>query len=214
LSAVDSYFFSEFNKNIALIFNYFDEYNWHEATMVLRSFFWNDICDNYIEAIKYKFYLEDQKFRKASLKNALNLFYKILKVFSVLMPFISEEIYSILYKRFIGSKSIHLEKWPTPYENLSKELTEKGRLGFEIIKSLRMNKSKLQIPLNQELSKVIILTGNNDVIYLESLKEDIKNTIRIKNVEIMDKSIENSIKDKPDLKYDFEELNISTYFFK
>ena len=69
-------------------------------------------------------------------------------------------------------------------------------------------------PLNQELSKVIILTGNNDVNYLESLNEDIKNTIRIKNLEIMDKSIESSIKDKPDLKQDFEELNITIYFFK
>jgi len=214
LSAVDSFFFSEFNKNLALISNYFDEYNWHEATMVLRSFFWNDICDNYIEAIKYKFYIEDEKFREASLKNALNLFYKILKIFAILMPFISEEIYSILYKRFIELKSIHLEKWPTSYENLSKKLTEKGKLGFEIIKFLRMNKSKIKMPLNQELSKVIILTGKNDVGYLESLKEDIKNTIRIKNLEIWDKSIESSIKDKPDIKQDFEELNITIYFFK
>ena len=100
------------------------------------------------------------------------------------------------------------------YENLSKELTEKGELGFEIIKFLRMNKSKIQIPLNQELSKVIILTGNNDVNYIESLKEDIKNTIRIRNLEIRDKSIENSIKDKPDMKQTIEELNITVYFFK
>ncbi|MFX1308301.1 MAG: valine--tRNA ligase [Promethearchaeota archaeon] len=214
LSPIDSYFFSEFNKNLDLITNYFNDYNWHEATMILRSFFWNDICDNYIEAIKYKFYIEDQKIRKASLKNSLNVLYKILKIFTVLMPFISEEIYSILYKKFIDLKSVHLEKWPTPYENLSKELIEKGKLGIEIIKFLRMNKSKIQIPLNQELTKVIILTRNDDLKYMESLREDIRNTIRIKNLEIMDKSIESSIKDKPDIKQDFEELNITIYFFK
>jgi valyl-tRNA synthetase len=214
LSPIDNFFFSEFNKNLDLISNYFNEYNWHEAMMVLRSFFWNDICDNYIEAIKYKFYLEDQKIRKASLKNALNLFYKILKIFAILMPFISEEIYSVLYKQFKDLKSIHLEKWPTPYQNLSTELTEKGKSGINIIKFLRMNKSKIQMPLNQEFTKIIILTSSNDFEYIEILKEDIKNTIRIKNLEIMDKSIESSIKDKPDMKQDFEELNITIYFFK
>jgi valyl-tRNA synthetase len=182
--------------------------------MVLRSFFWNDICDNFIEAIKYKFYIEDQKLRKASLKNALNLFYKVLKIFTVLMPFISEEIYSILYKQYKNLKSIHLEKWPTPYENLSEELTEKGKLGIEIIKFLRMNKSKIQIPLNQEISRVIILTGNNKKNYIESIKEDIKNTIRIRNLEIMDKATESSIKARPDLKQSFEGQNLTFYFFK
>ncbi len=214
LSSIDNFFFSEFNKNLDLISNYFNEYNWHEATMVLRSFFWNDICDNYIEAIKYKFYIEDQKVKKASLKNALNLLYKILKIFTILMPFITDEIYSILYKQFKDLKSIHLEKWPTHYENISEELAEKGKLGIEIIKFLRMNKSKIQIPLNQELSRVIIMTGNNKTNFLESIKDDIKNTIRIRNLEIMDISKESSIKAKPDLKQNFEGQNITFYFFK
>ncbi|MFX1349540.1 MAG: valine--tRNA ligase [Promethearchaeota archaeon] len=214
LSAVDSFFFSEFNKNLALISKYFDEYNWHEATMILRSFFWNDICDNYIEAIKYKFYIEDQGIRIASLKNALNLFYKILKILAIIMPFISEEIYSIFYKQFKDLNSIHLEKWPVPYDNLSEELIEKGKLGIEIIKNLRMSKSKIQIPLNQEISKVVLLTAKNNINYIENLKEDIRNTIRINKLEIIEKSLEKSIKEKPDLKENVEDLNISVYFFK
>ena len=74
LSAIDSYFFAEYNTNLEMITKNLDVYNWHEAMMILRSFFWNDICDNYIEAIKYKFYIEDIQVRKISLRNALNLF--------------------------------------------------------------------------------------------------------------------------------------------
>jgi len=214
LSAIDAYFFSEFNKNLDLITNYYDGYNWHEATMILRTFFWNDICDNYIEAIKHKFYSEDKQTRESSLKNALNLFYRLLNISSIIMPFISEEIYSILFKKYTNLKSIHLENWPTPYENISQELAERGKLGIEIIKFLRMNKSKLQIPLNQEISKVFILTEKNKIIDFKNLKEDIMNTIRIDDLEIIDKSMENSIKEKPDLKQEIKELNISVYIFK
>ncbi len=214
LSAIDTYFFSEFNKNLDLITNYFDGYNWHGATMILRTFFWNEICDNYIEAIKYKFYSEDKQTREISLKNALNLFYRLLNISSVIMPFISEEIYSILFKKYTNLKSIHLEKWPIKYENISEELAGRGKLGIEIMKFLRMNKSKLQIPLNQEISKVFILTEENQMRDLKNLKEDIKNTIRIDELKIVDKSLENSIKEKPDLKQEVKDLNISVYIFK
>ncbi|MFX1568152.1 MAG: valine--tRNA ligase [Promethearchaeota archaeon] len=214
LSSIDQFFFSEFNKNLDLITKYFNEYNWHEATMILRSFFWNEICDNYIEAIKYKFFIDDQKIRIASLKSALNLFYKIIKIMAILMPFISEEIYFIIYKQFKDLNSIHLEKWPVPYDNLSEELIQKGRLGVEIIKNLRMIKSKIQIPLNQELSKVILLSSNNNFNDIENLKEDIKNTIRINKLDIIEKSLEKSIKEKPDLIEKIEDINITLYLFE
>ncbi|MFW9783805.1 MAG: class I tRNA ligase family protein, partial [Candidatus Heimdallarchaeota archaeon] len=213
ITAIESYYFSEFNKNLSIIRNHFDEYNWHGANMILRSFFWNDICDNYIEAIKYKFHIDNQKLSSNSFKAALNLFYKILKIFAILMPFISEEIYSIVYKRFKDVKSIHLEKWPDPYDNLSEELTLKGKVGVDIIKFLRMNKSKYQIPLNQELSKLIVLTEGTNIKLFEDLQEDIKNTIRIKDLVIMEKSKESSIKEVPKSKEIYEELNCKIYLF-
>jgi valyl-tRNA synthetase len=214
LSSIDQFFFSEFNKNLDLITKYFNEYNWHEATMILRSFFWNELCDNYIEAIKYRFFTEDQRIRATSLKNALNLFYRMLKILAILMPFISEEIYSILYKQFNNSDSIHLQKWSDPYGNLSEESIEKGKLGIEIIKNLRMIKSKIQIPLNQELTKVVLFIENDKFNYIEDLKEDIKNTIRINHLEIKKKLIEKSFKEKPETIETIENLNIIVYIFK
>ena len=214
LAEIDSYFFSEFNKNLDLITENLDRYNWHGSTMILRNFFWNEICDNYIEAIKHKFYSEDQKTRETSLKNALNLLYQILKILSIIMPFISEEIYSILFNRFKNLKSIHLERWPLPYKNISGDLVEIGKFGIEIIKFVRMNKSKLQIPLNQEISKVIILVEGKELHYSDDIKEDIKNTIRIGELEIIEKSRENSIIEKPDIKQYIESLNITVYIFK
>lgn len=214
LSAIDCFYYSEFNNNLEIISKYFDEYNWHGAAMSLRSFFWNDICDNYIEAIKHKFYSDDDQIRKTSLKNALNLFYKILIISAITMPFISEEINSIIYKKFTNLKSIHLENWPNPYQKFSEDLARDGKLGIEIIKIIRMNKSKLQIPLNQEISRVVILTKENELRNLENLKEDIKKTVRTENLDILKISNENKIKENPDLKQQIEDLNITIYIYK
>jgi len=182
--------------------------------MIFRTFFWGEICDNYIEAIKYKFYVEDKRTREISLKNALNLFYKLLTISSVIMPFISEEIYFILYKQFKDLESITLENWPEPYDHISEALAEQGKLGIEIIKSLRMLKSKLQIPLNESVEKIILITEIDLHKNIEILKEDIKNTIRINNLEVIGKALEKSIKKKPDLIEHVEDLNITIYYFK
>jgi valyl-tRNA synthetase len=214
LSIIDNYYFSEFNKNLETITNHFEGYNWHEATMILRSFFWNDLCDNYIEAIKYKFYSEDESIRTHSLKNGLILFYNVLKVFSIIMPFITEEIYDILFKQFKDLKSIHLENWVESFANLDDELIQYGKLGIELIKNIRNIKSKLQIPLNQEITETIILSDKNNVKFLELLKQDISSTLRINKLTILNKKQNNIIKGIPDLKEDYEELGVSLYFFK
>ena len=85
---------------------------------------------------------------------------------------------------------------------------------IQIIKGLRMLKSKLQIPLNQVVEKVILVSESKQLKNIEIVKEDIQKTIRLGNLEIIEKSIENSIKEKPDLKENLEDLNIVAYFFK
>ncbi|MFX0188119.1 MAG: valine--tRNA ligase [Candidatus Hodarchaeota archaeon] len=212
LSAIDSYFYFEFNKKLDMISKYFDGYNWHDALTIFRPFFWNDICDNYIEAIKYKFYSEDQKIKETTLKNALNLFYNLLKIFAVIMPFITEEIYSLFFRKYKKFKSIHLERWPNPYDNISEELAEKGKIVIELIKALRNHKSMLQIPLNQEVSRVVIISENNIQKILKALEKDIQNTIRIKSLEILEKAQEDKIKEKPESKDRIEGLGITFYF--
>ncbi|MBD3193761.1 MAG: valine--tRNA ligase [Candidatus Lokiarchaeota archaeon] len=213
LPPIDSYFYSQFNEVMAKVEELFDNYNWHEAFMILRPFFWNELCDNYIEAIKYKFYSDDETIRKNALKQALTLFYSILRIFGIIMPFISEEIYSILYKDFIGLDSIHQETWPKNFQMISAESNELGRHVISLMKSLRKFKSKLQIPLNQEINKVVILLKNDNQNQMKNIIDDIKQTIRIKDLSII-MTEEPSFKAQPDLKEVVEELDATIFLFK
>jgi valyl-tRNA synthetase len=213
LSPIDCFYYSEFNNHLEIISGYYDEYNWHGATLSLRSFFWNDLCDNYIEAIKHKFYSNDHRIREISLKNALDLFYKVLILSAVTMPFISEEINSIIYKNFTNLKSIHQERWPDQYPEVSEDLANIGKTGIELIKFLRMNKSKLQIPLNQEIPRVIIISERNQLKNISKLSNDIKNTIRIDKLDIIEISEESKIKDVPLFKENIKDLGIAIYIY-
>jgi valyl-tRNA synthetase len=91
-------------------------------------------------------------------------------------------------------------------------LAEKGKIAIELIKALRNHKSMLQIPLNQEVSRVIILSENNIQNILKDLEKDIKSTIRIKSLEIFEKAQEDKIRDKPESKESIEGLGITFYF--
>ena len=215
LTPVDSYYYSEFNKILEIITDCYNRYNWHDGFINSRIFFWNEICDNYIEAIKYRFYSEEHRVRENAIKIALNLFYKLLICFGFIMPFITEEIYSVLFKRFMKIDSIHLESWPSPFTRFSEISAKNGGMLIEIIKLLRNIKSKLQIPLNQEISEIIITTPKKENLkVLNNLREDIKNTIRINNLKIIEISELNENDLLPTLEEDVDFLNGKIYFFK
>jgi valyl-tRNA synthetase len=214
LSAVEAYFFNEFNDYLTKVTHYFEEYNWHEAFMILRTFFWNDLCDDYLESVKYRFYSDNEDLKKLSLKNLLNLFYKMLLMLSIIMPYITEEIYSIIFSNIQSLPSIHLEQWPTPYEGISKEVAAEGKMIINVIKNLRNIKSKLQIPLNEEITEVIIVTNENNNQIITKLAEDITKTIRIKKLTVKNKPFNTKLRAKSDFIDRNEDLDLEIHFLK
>jgi valyl-tRNA synthetase len=130
------------------------------------------------------------------------------------MPFLSEEIYSILYKKYIDSESIHLEHFPEPYEGISEDKIHSGNLGIKVIRELRNSKSQMKMPLNQELGKVLILSDDKMAQKLEKIKEDIIKTIRIESFEISAQEPKESTIGEPTLKKDLEDENLILYIFK
>jgi valyl-tRNA synthetase len=213
LTEIESYFFDQFNQILKQSTDYFDQYNWHEGLMVLRSFFWEALCDNYIEAIKFRFYSDDAEIKSYAVKNALNLFYKVLTTLSFIMPFICEEIHEILFKDNYPVKSLLFESWPKSYEEIPPEKSEKGRLIILTIKTLRNIKSTIKMPLNQEISRVVISTKNSTLLQLDQLI-DIKETLRINEFEVINSATKSKIPKKFDHSETNEDLEGKIYISK
>lgn len=214
LSPIDAYFYNQYNVVLKKITDSFEGYNWHEGFAAFRTFFWSQLCDDYIEAIKWKFYEQDDKIRQSSLKTVLNLMLRVLKILAFISPFMTEEIYSILFQRYTNKKSIHLEMWPEAYDGISESLAEQGKIGIDVIKTLRWNKATNKIPLNQELSKVVVVCEEENVNILQDLALDIKNIIRIRDLQIINKNEEGNVTEKPEIDDNLEELKIRLLIFK
>ena len=99
-------------------------------------------------------------------------------------------------------KSLLFEFWANPYEEIPPEKSDKGRLIIITIKALRNIKSTLKMPLNQEISRVVISTKNSTLLQLDQLV-DIKETLRINEFEV----INSTIKSKIPKKFDHSESN-------
>lgn len=87
-----------------------DEFLYSKARSEVDSFFWNTFCDYYLEMIKVVS-KEDPKEKNDVLAAGINVLLQILKMYSPIIPFSTEEIYSGLPIEN-RKESIHLESWP------------------------------------------------------------------------------------------------------
>ena len=82
-----------------------DNYNFGRALHIIYDFVWHEYADKYIEYAKTK---DDDIIKKTLSYVLLN----ILKLLHPFMPFITEEIWSMIPEDSKGSKMLIIEKWP------------------------------------------------------------------------------------------------------
>src|SRR5947199_5797284 len=94
------------------------EYRFHEAANVVYQFFWGDLCDWYIEAVKLRldFSGNVREQGRAALRHLTRIFEASLRLLSPFMPFITEEIWHALYQQKAPAKSIALTRFPVGTE--------------------------------------------------------------------------------------------------
>lgn len=186
LSAVDTWILNKFNDVIESARNALELYNFRDALTNFTQFFWHDFCDDYLEAVKYRIY---NKVSDEDLKTAQFILYFIilnsLKVFAPFAPFITEEIYGLIFAQQEKISSIHLTSWPEIFKNLDENLIPQGELAIQIIKQLRDTKSKRKIPLSKPIAYVYI-KGSKDLLdTLISQTNVISNTLKIEKLELV-----------------------------
>ena len=198
LKPLDEWILSALNRLVGEVTQAMEDYNFAHARNRMQAYIWHDFCDEYIEAVKYRLYTDDEsESKQAALYTLKTIITTSLKLLSPFTPHFTEEInYYLEYNtnkepgslvaENIGYKSIHLETWPEVQQNLLSESAEEiGRLGVEVTSQLRRFKASQKMPLNTPLKSSTIYASADDVYkYLNLLKDDIKGTMRIENVMI------------------------------
>jgi len=138
LEPEDKWILHKLNKVIKDVTGSFKEYEYAKAKEALDKFFWGTFCDYYIEIVKHR--AEEDSAKYTLFICILN----ILKLYAPILPFITEEIYSHLFKDFEKEKSIHLTSWPKTDDNwkMNTKLLKEVKYFIEEIDNIRKEKSE------------------------------------------------------------------------
>jgi valyl-tRNA synthetase len=169
LEQMDKIFLERLNEMIKDVTKDFEKYEYSKSKSRAEQFFWNDFCDNYLEIVKKRVY-QGKGDRKLSAQYTLyQTLLTLIKIFSPITPFITEEIYQEHFKKFEKDKSIHTSSWPehknTKYEDTIFETF------IETLSKIRQEKSNKKKAMNAEITLTLEKTT---IKKLEKTTEDLK----------------------------------------
>ncbi len=156
---VDLWMISKFQDVIKESTAAFEDYEFSKAKQVVENFFWHTFCDNYLEMIKARLYLED-KANPERVSAQYTIYYvllNILKLIAPLLPHIAEDIYQSFYAKSENDKSIHIASWPIYNAELKDAAAQKGGdLVVDMVTRIRKFKSMRDMSLKAGIDVLTI----------------------------------------------------------
>lgn len=145
LGSADKWILNRLNKTIKETNEAFEKYDFAKAGSCIRSFFFNDFCDEYIEITK------DMKEKEKAISQNILIYVlrETLKLLHPFMPFLTEEIWS---KLGFDNGLLMLEEYPVfkeewNFEKEEQEITELTEL-ISKVRSLRHEaETKTHLPM-------------------------------------------------------------------
>jgi len=170
----DKWILNEYNQTIKTVTRAFEVYDIDVAARTLYDFIWTKFCDWYIELSKIRMTSENEEEKKQVLSVLIYILKGTLKMLSPIMPFISDELWSIFNDTtdsIVNSTfPVYNEKFV--FENETKQMT----IVQEIVSKIRNVRSEMNIsPAAFITTKINVLdetklpTVKNNKSYIESL---------------------------------------------
>lgn len=135
-----------------------DQFKLSEALKVIYSLVWDDFCSWYLEWIKPEFgsVMNENQYQKT-----VAYFDELLQMLHPFIPFITEEIYSLL-----GDRKDHLSiKQIASFEEANTDILKAGKLLQELITGIRDVRQKNQIKPKESIS-LFVETENEKTYHL------------------------------------------------
>jgi len=204
LNECDKWILNKLNNLIKLSRRHMDKYEFNVVGSELYSFIWNDFCDWYIELSKHNM-------NSTTKSVLLKVLTDILKLLHPFMPFVTEEIYSMLPIK--ESESIMISKYP----KYDKEYNFDVNLDYTLELITKIRKLKLENNIKdyyiyyKKLDNIDIISNmlklnNNSFI---TIKNELDELVIDKNVSLLYDGSENKEKELETLNKEKERLQMS-----
>jgi len=175
LEMMDRWILSKLSRVVKTATENFMDYEYSHTKLETETFFWHTFCDNYLEIIKDRLYNAEKRGKEARLSAQYGLYQTLLtiiKLMAPIMPFITEELYQLYYKKHEKIKSIHLTKWPD-IKMIDGHAEHIGDFVVQVIEYARKQKSEKQLSLKAAISKLTIKSKIEEIDF-DNVEAEIK----------------------------------------
>ncbi|MDB2414307.1 class I tRNA ligase family protein [Rickettsiales bacterium] len=177
---LDLWILTKLNKTIKKATQEFDKYEYCNARAAVEDFFWNDLCDNYLELVKVRVYGEAEGTSKAGQKSAVYTIYHcldgILRLFAPIVPHVTDELYTHIFEEeseALGGSINCRGTWPIA-DNYPQniEAEQAGIACVNILNVIRKMKAERNVSIKWPLN-FIAIEGDNKLS--DSVLNELKN---------------------------------------
>lgn len=151
------WFDSKLSETITLINDNYDKFRISEVLMSVYKLVWDDFCSSYLEMIKPAY---QKPIDKTTLAKTLAYFEELLKLLHPFMPFISEEIWSLIANRDVKNRLI-VTPWPLA-NKIDTILLANEAIAAEVISGIRTIRNEKNIANKDQVALFVKLNEDTD----------------------------------------------------
>ena len=167
-TVADAWMFSRLAKAVAMVTRGIEEYTFGDMARGVQQFFWNEVCDWYIEVSKVRLNDEDAAVRLQAQRNLIFVLDTSLRLMHPLMPFVTEAIWDQMPASWLdvdaqtgGAKrteALMVAAWPEP-QDFERFVDEPAEHAFELLRTVvsaaRSTRARYRLSPKEPLDVVV-----------------------------------------------------------
>lgn len=191
LLPVDRWILGEANHAIDECTQFFEKYDYSNALRAAEEFFWRHFCDDYLEMVKLRLRLPDERRTDgpaysdaevaAGQGTAFDALLCCVRLFAPYIPFVTEHVFQGFFRNALGDAapvSIHVDDWPKPFEIDAAEDLAHGRNVKSVLHALRSAKQAQNLSMGKPVAEAVIVGPDDLLASCRVLEREIASTIR------------------------------------
>jgi len=146
---------------------YFEQNEFGLALAQVERFFWHDFCDNYLELIKNQIFNPEQYDAQqvaATRQTLYSIGLRILQMFAPYMPHITENLYTLIYKKQVQITSLHQTKFAQiqTAHHFEQSAADTDAL-IKVVGAIRKLKSEQQLSLKTPIAILTVHASTKEL---------------------------------------------------
>jgi valyl-tRNA synthetase len=180
LQLPDQWILSRLNRLVKSVNKSMQNFDYLEAARMIKSFYWYEFCDWYIEMSKIRLYKKAKKAQIVPKVVLLHIIDTCLRLLHPFIPFMTEKLWLNIPFSSKLSPALIVAKWPKTNDFLiNSGSEEKMTFTFDLVREIRRIRSEFGVGLAVEVPLLIGFSNDENSSTFESTKKEIISLAKI-----------------------------------